>query len=47
MKREIGNPSRAFLALQERLAFLSPGLIEQDFQKDVGVHQIIHRSSLR
>jgi hypothetical protein len=47
MKRKIRNPRRAFFALLEGFAFLSPALVEQDFQKDVGVHQAVHRSPLR
>src|SRR5664280_3084403 len=47
MEREVGNPCRAFLALQKRFALLASSLPEQDFQKDVCVHQIVHRSSLR
>ena len=35
------------LALQKRFALLASSLPEQDFQKDVCVHQIVHRSSLR
>jgi hypothetical protein len=47
MEREVGNPRRAFLALQKRFALLASSLAEQDFQKDVSVHQVVHRSSLR
>src|ERR1035441_1276361 len=47
MESEVGNPCRAFLPQQKRFALLTSSLAEQDLQKDVGVHQIVHRRSLR
>ena len=47
MKCEVGNPSHSLIALQKRFAFLPASLAKQDFQKNVGIHQIVHRNSLR